>query len=380
MSGRLVLSDDLTRYDFGKDHPMAPGRVSNTISLARQLGVLDRLEVVPPPEIDIDLLRTVHTADYIDAVRRGEPNAAYGLGTSDNPAFAGMHEIAGRVAMASVEAARGVWRGEVDRACNISGGLHHAMPDHASGFCIYNDLAIAIRWLLDAGCERIAYVDVDVHHGDGVQAIFYDDPRVLTVSLHETPARLFPGTGFPYEGGGPNARGTAVNVALPSGTNDAGWLRAFHAIVPQVVAAHRPSLLVTQHGCDSHRRDPLADLNLSLDGQRASYLAVADLADRLCEGRWVSTGGGGYAVLNVVPRAWTHLLAVVSGEPIEPETEIPRAWREELGVHGTLTMSDGVDASYVPFEQGFSPESRLDQAILATRRAVFPELGLDPDP
>jgi acetoin utilization protein AcuC len=380
VSGRVVLSDDLTRYDFGKDHPMAPGRVSNTISLARQLGVLDRLEVVPPPEIDIDLLRTVHTADYIDAVRRGEPNAAYGLGTSDNPAFAGMHEIAGRVAMATVEGARGVWSGEVDRACNISGGLHHAMPDHASGFCIYNDLAIAIRWLLDAGCERIAYVDVDVHHGDGVQAIFYDDPRVLTVSLHETPARLFPGTGFPNESGGPHARGTAVNVALPSGTTDAGWLRAFHAIVPQVVAEHRPSILVTQHGCDSHRRDPLADLNLSLDGQRASYLAVADLADRFCERRWLSTGGGGYSVLNVVPRAWTHLLAIVSGEPIPPKTEIPRAWREEVGERWPLTMSDGVDASYVAFEQGFSPESRLDQAILATRRAVFPELGLDPDP
>jgi acetoin utilization protein AcuC len=380
VSGRLVLSDDLTRYDFGKDHPMAPGRVSNTISLARQLGVLDRLDIVPPPEIDIEALRTVHTADYIDAVRCGAPNAAYGLGTSDNPAFAGMHEIAGRVAMATLEAARGVWSGEVERACNISGGLHHAMPDHASGFCIYNDLAIAIRWLLDAGCERIAYVDVDVHHGDGVQAIFYDDPRVLTVSLHETPTRLFPGTGFAYESGGPHARGTAVNVALPSGTTDAGWLRAFHAIVPKVVAEHEPSILVTQHGCDSHRRDPLADLNLSLDGQRASYLAVAELADQFCQRRWVSTGGGGYAVLNVVPRAWTHLLAVVSGRPIPPATEVPLAWLEEVGERGSLTMSDGVDPAYVPFEQGFSPESTLDQAILATRRAVFPELGLDPGP
>jgi acetoin utilization protein AcuC len=322
----------------------------------------------------------VHTADYIDAVRCGEPNAAYGLGTSDNPAFPGMHEIAGRVAMATLEAARGVWSGEVERACNISGGLHHAMPDHASGFCIYNDLAIAIRWLLDAGCERIAYVDVDVHHGDGVQAIFYDDPRVLTVSLHETPTRLFPGTGFAYESGGPHARGTAVNVALPSGTTDEGWLRAFHAIVPKVVAEHEPNILVTQHGCDSHRRDPLADLNLSLDGQRASYLAVAELADQFCQGRWVSTGGGGYAVLNVVPRAWTHLLAVVSGQPIQPDTEVPLAWREEVGEPGPLTMSDGVDAAYVEFEQGFSPESALDQAILATRRAVFPDLGLDPGP
>src|SRR5215204_7483402 len=359
---------------------MAPGRVRNTISLARSLGVLDRLEVVAPPEIDVELLRTVHTADYIDAVRLGEPDLEYGLGTPDNPAFKGMHEIAGLVTMATVEAARGVWAGEVRRACNISGGLHHGMPGHASGFCIYNDVAVAIQWLLDAGCERIAYVDVDVHHGDGVQAIFYDDPRVLTVSLHETPTHLFPGTGFAYESGGPHARGTAVNVALPSGTTDAGWLRAFHAIVPPVVRAFAPQVLVTQHGCDSHMEDPLAHLMLSLDGQRASYLAVAELADQFCQRRWVSTGGGGYAVLNVVPRAWTHLLAVVSGQPIPPDTEVPIAWREELGEPGPLTMSDGVDATYVEFEQGFSPESPLDQAILATRRAVFPDLGLDPGP
>jgi acetoin utilization protein AcuC len=378
VSGRLVFSDDLTRYDFGTNHPMAPGRVRNTISLARSLGVMDRLEVVPPPQIDIELLRTVHTADYIDAVRRGEPDMVYGLGTADNPAFEGMHEIAGRVTMATVEAARGVWAGEVPRACNISGGLHHGMPDHASGFCIYNDVAVAIRWLLDAGCERIGYVDVDVHHGDGVQAIFYDDPRVLTVSLHETPVCLFPGTGFPHEIGGPHARGSAVNIALPPGTTDAGWLRAFHAVVPQVLAEHRPSVVVSQHGCDSHRRDPLADLNLSVDGQRASYLAVAEQADRLCGGRWISTGGGGYAVLDVVPRAWTHLLAIVGGQPLAPETAIPQTWRDEVGKSDAVSMTDGADPSYLPFEAGFSPESRLDQAILATRRAVFPELGLDP--
>ena len=143
------------------------------------------------------LLQTVHTPDYIAAVQLGEPNQRYGLGTSDNPVFPGMHEIAAWVAMASVEAARRVWTGDAQRACNISGGLHHAMPSRTSGFCVYNDVALAIRWLLDNGCERVGYVDVDVHHGDGVQAIFYDDPRVMTVSLHETPAYLFPGTGFP---------------------------------------------------------------------------------------------------------------------------------------------------------------------------------------
>jgi acetoin utilization protein AcuC len=378
MSGLLVFSDDLTKYDFGSDHPMAPGRVTNTISLARQLGVLDRLQIVPPPEIDLALVKTVHTPDYISAVQRGEPDRRYGLGTSDNPVFPGMHEIAAWVSMASAEAARRVWSGDAQRACNISGGLHHAMPSMTSGFCVYNDVAIAIRWLLDNGCERVGYVDVDVHHGDGVQAIFYNEPRVMTISLHETPAYLFPGTGFPNETGGRGAEGTAVNVALPPGSTDADWLRAFHAIVPPALGAHQPTVLVTQHGCDSHRQDPLADLNLSVDGQRASYLALADLADELCGGRWICTGGGGYSIRNVVPRAWTHLLGIVSGEPVDPSTRVPDSWRAEMGESAPLTMSDGSDASFRHFDAGFTPHSRVDQAIMATRRAVFPELGLDP--
>ena len=380
MTGRLVFSEELTEYDFGPKHPMAPGRVKNTISLAKHLGVLDRLELIPPSPASRDLLETVHSPDYVDAVIRGEPNPAYGLGTTDNPVFPDMHRVSAGVAMATVDAARSVWSGEVRRANNISGGLHHAMPSQTSGFCVYNDLALAIRWLLDAGVERIAYVDIDVHHGDGVQDIFYDDPRVMTVSLHETPACLFPGTGFPTETGGPRALGTAVNVALPPGTTDAGWLRAFHAVVPEVVRAHRPAILVTQHGCDSHRHDPLADLDLTVDGQRASYLALAQLADEVCEGRWVSTGGGGYAVADVVPRAWTHLLAIVSGQPLSPDTAIPQAWRDEINGPTPVTMTDAADPTFTPFEAGFAPESRLDQAILATRRAVFPELGLDPQP
>lgn len=378
MTARLVYSEELSKYDFGYDHPMAPGRVRHTIELARQLGVLDRLEVVQPPAIDDDLLASVHDADYIAAVQANVENLAYGLGTTDNPLFPRMHEITASVVMATVEAARSVWQGEVKRACNISGGLHHAMPRATSGFCIYNDVAVAISWLLANGAERVAYVDVDVHHGDGVQQIFYHDPRVLTISVHETPAVLFPGTGFPYEIGGPNARGSAVNVALPTATGDAGWLRAFHAIVPPALRAFEPQILITQHGCDSHRHDPLADLELTVDGQRASYQALACLAEELCDGRWVSTGGGGYAVADVVPRAWTHLLGIVSGEPLDPQIATPVAWRERLGPYAPIAMTDGGDATYQDFSSGYSPSSRIDQAILATRNAVFPDLGLDP--
>ena len=170
-----------------------------------------------------------------------------------------------------------VAEGEADRAVNIAGGLHHAMADRASGFCVYNDPAIAIARLLDLGATRIAYIDVDVHHGDGVQEIFYADPRVLTVSLHETPLALFPGTGFPTETGAPGAEGSAVNVALPPGTGDPGWLRAFHAVVPSVVRAFAPEVVISQCGADGHRLDPLADLRLTVDGQRESYLAMRAL-------------------------------------------------------------------------------------------------------
>ena len=179
------------------------------------------------------------------------------------------------------------------------------MPDRASGFCVYNDVAVGIRWLLDQGAERVAYVDVDVHHGDGVEAIFYDDPRVLTISLHETGQTLFPGTGFPADVGGPDAEGTAVNVALPPGTADAGWLRAFHAVVPPLVREFAPDVLVTQHGCDTHADDPLAHLMLSVDGQRAATSRCTTWPTRSAGGRWVATGGGGYAMVDVVPRAWT---------------------------------------------------------------------------
>ena len=212
MSGSLTLVWDerLTGYDFGPGHPLNPVRVELTIALAREFGLLDRpdVTVTTPVPAEMTELELVHDAGYIDAVRQagrdGLPNGRYGLGTPDNPVFAGMHEASALVAGATLAAAQAVWRGETGHAANIAGGLHHAMRRSASGFCVYNDPAIAITWMLEAGAQRIAYVDVDVHHGDGVQAAFYDDPRVLTISLHEHPATLFPGTGLASEIGSLN--------------------------------------------------------------------------------------------------------------------------------------------------------------------------------
>ena len=258
------------------------------------------------------------------------------------------------------------------------------MRANASGFCVYNDPAIAIAWLLEAGAERIAYVDIDVHHGDGVQAAFYDDPRVLTISLHESPATLFPGTGRPSETGGIGAAGYAANVALPAGTRDAGWLRAFHAVVPPLLRAFRPEILVSQHGCDTHWLDPLANLELSVDAQRAAHSAIHLLAHEVAGGRWLLTGGGGYELLQVVPRTWTHLLAEAAGHPIDPAAPTPAEWREyaagRTGRRAPELMTDGAPAKYRNFESGYDPEDPVDQAIMATRVAVFPDRRADAAP
>lgn len=385
----VVFDQSLTEYDFGPAHPMSPVRVDLTMRLADDLGVLDpragsRLRQVAAPMASDDVIARVHDGALVEAVMRAQYDEVRGLGTDDNPVFGGMHHAAAHIVGASVEAFRQVWSGESLHSANITGGLHHAMRDRASGFCIYNDVAIGIQHLLDQGAERVAYVDVDVHHGDGVERIFWDDPRVLTISLHETGQMLFPGTGFPTDLGGDDARGTAVNVALPPGTGDGGWLRAFHAVVPDLLREFRPDVLVTQHGCDSHVEDPLAHLMLTVDGQRAAYLALHDLAHEVCDGRWVVTGGGGYALVDVVPRAWTHLLAIVGGAPLDPLTATPDGWRDHvrtsLGRVAPHRMTDGRTPAYRDWSGGYDPDSWLDRAINATRTAVFPLHGLDPLP
>jgi acetoin utilization protein AcuC len=387
---RVVWDDALTAYNFGPSHPLAPVRVDLVMRLARSLELFDLPQVSlsgPDPAGD-ELLELVHTPGYIAAVRRAAAEAAvpelrFGLGTDDNPIFPGMHDASARVVGASVGAARAVRQGEAIHAVNIAGGLHHAMSDRASGFCIYNDVAIAISWLLGTGIERVAYIDVDVHHGDGVQAVFWDDPRVLTISVHETGRALFPGTGFPEETGGPGAAGSAVNVALPPGTGDDGWLRAFHAVAPPLVAAFGPQVLVSQHGCDSHFLDPLAHLTLSVDGQRMAHAAVHQLAHEHAGGRWVATGGGGYEIVDVVPRAWAHLIAEAANAPVAPATPIPEDWREHVRSRlrrvAPARMTDGREPTVVPWAAGANPDDWLDRSINATRKAVFPLHGLDPD-
>jgi acetoin utilization protein AcuC len=371
---------------------MAPVRLDLTARLCEALGVfdVDGVEVVGAEVAPDELLATIHDDDYVAAVKEAslDPSRAqdaYGLGTEDDPAFEGMHDASARVVSGTVDSARAVWEGEAEHAVNFTGGLHHAMRGKASGFCVYNDIAVGIQWLLDHGAERVAYVDVDVHHGDGVERIFWDDPRVLTISVHETGRALFPGTGWPADVGGTEAEGSAVNVALPPGLSDAGWLRAIHAVVTPLVRAFRPDVLVTQHGCDTHAEDPLAHFAVTVDAQRAAAESLHRLAHEVCEGRWVALGGGGYEVVDVVPRTWTHLTAIAAHAPIKTTVPVPEDWRSHVehvfgrpGPRrmGDLTTEDG-PLWWRSWEMGYDPASEVDRAIMATRTAVFPLHGLD---
>src|SRR5580765_2068330 len=256
----LVYGPRSTSYDFGPGHPLTPRRFGPGIDLLREVGVEPGL--APEPATDDELL-WCHRAPYLDVVKRfsDQPfgGGVAGIGDGDDPPFAGMHEAAAAVAGGSIRAMEAILRGEVEHAFHPGGGLHHAMPERASGFCIYNDPALAIARARRHGL-RVLYVDLDVHHGDGVQAIHAADPGVLTLSFHETGRYLFPGTGEVDELGEGVAAGTSLNVPFQPGTGEGAWLGAIRSLVPEVAAAFGPDLIVSQHGADSHAWDPLAHL------------------------------------------------------------------------------------------------------------------------
>ena len=381
MSDRVELvwyGDDVPWYDHGPQHPLRPARVILTRELIRAYGILDGKRVIETTARDAtdEELRLVHTDRYIDATRRaghGEqgPWREFGYGPGDNPIFPNMHEASARVAGASLVAAEAVLSGRAEHAFNPAGGLHHAMPERASGFCVYDDPAVAIAWMLATGAERIAYVDVDVHHGDGPQAVFYRDPRVLTISLHQTGLTLFPGTGFIPELGAGDAKGTKVNVPLPPYTGDREWMRAFEEIVPPLVEAWKPTVLVTQLGCDTHHTDPLAALELTTLAYAKTARVLHDLAHRAAGGRWVATGGGGYQWASVVPRAWTTYFAEMSGE--EVPDELPESWIEmaerETGHAVPVTLSE-------PPVADRGNDHRVEEVVEEVKRTIFPYHGM----
>jgi len=320
----LYYSDRFQAYNFGPEHPFNPARLMLAYKLIEEQGLVDsktcRIEAQPASELD---LQRVHTLEYIAAVQAEEMELAYGLGSDDTPVFPGIYEASRLLAGSSIDAARRI-AAEGCSAFNLGGGLHHAMPSRASGFCVFDDPALAISVLKDR-FERVLYIDIDGHHGDGVQQIFYEDPDVLTISMHESGLYLFPGTGFIDEMGAGLGLGSSINIPMPMYAGDEEYRRAFEEIVPPLFDWFAPQAVVAQLGVDTHYTDPLTTLNMTLTGYTYLVQRIIDLTAQYAGGRLLALGGGGYN-MEGGPVAWTSVLHLMRGEAL-PEF-LPPYWVE----------------------------------------------------
>jgi acetoin utilization protein AcuC len=376
----LVFGPRSLSYDFGPHHPLTPQRFGPGIDLLRAVGAVPGM--APSPAADEALWR-VHLPAYVEAVRASSVDPSrpgtMGLGLSDNPAFPGMHEAAAAVAGGSLAAMEAILRGETDHAHHPGGGLHHAMASKAWGFCIYNDVALAVARARADGL-RVLYVDLDVHHGDGVQAAFFRDPGAMTLSIHESGRYLFPQTGFIDELGEGSAAGASVNVPLEPHTGEDAWLVAVRSLVPTLAAVFGPDVVVSQHGADSHAWDPLAHLRVTTTAMAEAARLVDAVAHRWARGRWLATGGGGYDAYRVVPRAWA--LTWLAGAHREVPDETPAAWRSRweaaAGAFGTPGMpSSFLDAPNAGMALGGSQAAAGERSmatLVRVRAAVLPRL------
>jgi acetoin utilization protein AcuC len=375
MKTALVYSEEWRRFDYGPEHPLRMERLGLTWRLMEAYGLTagPKLKVLTAEPAPVEAITRFHTKEYVEilrAVSAGDwvPHAArYGLGAGDNPIFPGLWEAAQLTAGGSLLAAQLVLDGEVSRAFHFAGGLHHAMPDRASGFCYVNDAVLAIQALRRKNW-KIAYVDIDAHHGDGVQFAFYSDPHVLTFSSHERGDRLFPGTGFVEEIGEGEGVGYSVNLPLQPYTDDAVYAPAFEAVVPPLLRAFAPDALVLQLGIDSHRTDPLTHLAWTVQGFTKIVTRLLEFSPRI-----VALGGGGYDLSNVA-RAWTAAWAAMNGA--ELPAEIPRACHKDLARHGLKQMRLWDEPMDLPPDTRHWAEEFAMRQVQMIREHIFPLHGL----
>src|SRR5437762_838173 len=360
MSGAagFVWDPRLASHVYRSDHPLKPWRLLAVHDTLERLGAfaLPNARLLQPRLATRDELERIHDPAYVDAIAQAsaEPDrdySAWGLSAhGDTPPFAGMHEASLLTTGASLVAMDDVLAGRARVAFNGSGGLHHAMRRRASGFCIYNDPAIVCGLLADRGL-KVAYVDIDAHHGDGVQAAFYDTDRVLTISLHQYGIMpdlrrpFFPGTGAADERGRGKGAGYSINVALPAYTDGVAYVRAFDAVVPPLLERYRPDVLVTQQGIDSPFDDPLTHLMVSTQAREHVVRRLAATAVP-----WVAMGGGGYS-LDAVRRAWSMEFLIMLGAPIPAELHDadPPEWsgdrRAQVDAAVDAALAGAVDAA-----------------------------------
>ncbi len=375
MKTALIHSDQYTRFDYGPDHPLRMERLGLTWRLMEAYGLttLAGVKVLAPEAADEAALARFHASQYLEVLKAVSGGLhlleayRYGLGPGDNPIFPGLWEASCLAAGGSLLAARVVADGDAERAFHFAGGLHHAMPDRASGFCYVNDPVLAILALRERGW-RVCYVDIDAHHGDGVQFAFYADPNVLTISTHERGDRLFPGTGFVEEHGEGAGQGYSVNVPLEPYTEDEVYHEAFEAVVPPLLGAFKPDVVVAQLGIDSHHTDPLTHLSLSVQGFARAVARIVELAPRL-----VALGGGGYDLTNVA-RAWTAAWAVMNG--VELRSDLPASFADDMRRFGFRSPSLWDSPSEIPAVIRGRAQEFARRQVEAVRRSIFPVHGL----
>jgi acetoin utilization protein AcuC len=379
MRTAFVYTDRYGDYDYGPAHPLKIVRLKLTYELIRAYDLLSlpSVRLVETREATEEELSLFHSRDYLDVLKRASRGSSvadafpYGLGPGDNPVFEGLWEWSLLATGASLQCAQLVAQGEADTAFNIAGGLHHAFRGRASGFCYVNDPAIAILWLVGRG-KRVAYIDIDAHHGDGVQRAFYETNRVMTISFHESGNFLFPGSGFEYEVGEGEGDGYSINVPLHPFTDDETYLWAFEEVVPPLVRRFEPDVMVTQLGVDTFYSDPLTHLWLTTKGfgevvEKLKALSIP----------WVALGGGGYDVANVA-RAWTLAWAIMNG--VELEDGIPSGFQEvgrRLGFRGDTLRDPG---PFISPSRRQEVRTEAERVVQYLKKALFPRVSKDRRP
>jgi acetoin utilization protein AcuC len=368
MKTAFIYSEEFENFTYSPTHPLKPIRFKLMYELANAYGLFDipHARLIQPVPCSEEDLATVHSIEYIEAIKHGAERfpewdlISFGLGTEDNPIFSQVYEKSLLAVGASLQAAKVVESGEADIAFNIAGGQHHAFKNRASGFCYFNDVAVVIYSLLNKG-HRVAYIDIDAHHSDGVQEMFYRTNQVLTISLHESGEYLFPGSGFEREIGLGEGKGYTVNVPLLPYSDDEIFWHAFHEAIPPLLERFKPDVLVTQLGIDTFQTDPLTTLSVTTNG----FCQVIEELKRLSPGKWVALGGGGYDIFHV-PRAWVLAWAIMND--IDLPDRLPDQYymqvQNMIGHNGTRTLRD------MPLHAGQVIQQRNFKALERTLKYI----------
>ncbi|MDP4161767.1 MAG: acetoin utilization protein AcuC [Bacillota bacterium] len=374
----FIYSEDLLKYKFSNQHPFNQFRLKLTVDLLKKMNALHDEQMVPPRLATDEELCLIHDPDYVNAVKLAGQNKLpneraenFGIGTEDTPIFPNMHEASSLLVGGTLTAVDQVMSGQAVHALHLGGGLHHGFRGKASGFCIYNDSSVAIKYLQNKYNARVLYVDTDAHHGDGVQWSFYDDPNVCTLSIHETGRYLFPGTGNVNERGHGNGYGFSFNIPVDAFTEDESWLFAYKSALKEVAEFFKPDVILTQNGADSHYYDPLTHLSATMKIYREIPRLAHEVAHQYCEGRWIAVGGGGYDIWRVVPRAWA-LIWLEMTENSNCYGSLPAEWVNFWQKEAPVTLPnewDDPENVYPPIPR---KKEISEKNIITLEKALYP--------